>query len=337
MAQRTLHKAAQGLALAALLTGVACGGKPFTSGAGQSGGAAGASAAESGGTAPGAGGASAAGSGGTASASGGDAGVSGGSSEAGAASGGGGANGGKAGEGGVGGLALPTAGSAGRPAAISSEGLVLWLDAERGVTESSGAISRWADQSGRAAHATQPEAGARPRKVSAGGGRDMIELDGVDDFMLLADGFEDWTSGVTFFEVVELLEDTGEIGLLDLSNGPEVDDLYIGRQDGTVHYEVADGTVRSTSDVFSVGERHLIGVQHREDGIVEIRLNGEFVGGGSLPLPATAARYDNFMGRSLYAANHALHARVGEIILYARALDNAERVRVERYLADKWK
>jgi len=52
------------------------------------------------------------------------------------------------------------------PPAVA-EGLLLWLRADLGVTESSGAISEWSDQSGNQLHARQVEAARQPTSAGA--------------------------------------------------------------------------------------------------------------------------------------------------------------------------
>jgi hypothetical protein len=216
------------------------------------------------------------------------------------------------------------------------EGLLLWLDAQRGVTEVSGAVSAWADQSGSGLDASQPLASARPRRVSASAALPMIEFDGEDDFLSLADGFSDFREGVSFFAVVEVAEDNGCVGILEFSNGAEVDDINFGRQEGAPHYEVLGGYFHGPDGVFELGQRYIVGLVHDTGRNAELRLNGEFLRVQSFELPENLMRYDNFVGRTLYEGCSLLSGRVGEIILYARGMGDAQRVEVERYLRDKW-
>ncbi len=58
----------------------------------------------------------------------------------------------------------------------------LWLESNRGVTNTSGAVSTWADQSGAGNDFTQATAGSRPTYVANQvGGNYALRFDGVDD------------------------------------------------------------------------------------------------------------------------------------------------------------
>ena len=220
---------------------------------------------------------------------------------------------------------------------IPQEGLVLWLAADRGVVQTNGIVSKWQDQSGLHADASQVASAARPRRIDAvQNGLPMLEFDGVDDSLALPEGWEDFTTGVSFFSVVHLLEDGVCQAVLEFSNGGEIDDINFGRYKGSVHYEVASEYLTGPTDAFAIGQITLLDYIHDLDGSVELRMDGQFMLAGSLMLPAVISRAGNFVGRSLYADCRALSARVGEIVLYARPLGSEERVQVEQYLGKKW-
>jgi hypothetical protein len=217
------------------------------------------------------------------------------------------------------------------------DGLALWLSAERGVTESNGAVSEWADQSGKRRHATQTVADQRPKRVSVSGSRSMIEFDGSDDTLSLADGFDDFEAGASFFAVVEVLGMPTCSSLLHLSNGLEEEDVDFGIRGYSLAYEVSDSYFNGP-EAYDLTQRIIAEIIHRTttDGLAELRVDGEYLHADTVVTPMVTTRYDNFIGRSLYEACSPLHARIGEILLYDRALADSERVEVEGYLRSRW-
>jgi hypothetical protein len=79
--------------------------------------------------------------------------------------------------------------SASSPKAATSEGLLLWLRAERGVAVEEGRVSECADQSAQHANAFQKTLELRPRLSSGGGfGGATLEFDRTDDYLSLPSG-----------------------------------------------------------------------------------------------------------------------------------------------------
>lgn len=164
----------------------------------------------------------------------------------------------------------------------------------------------------------------------------MLEFDGEDDFLALPDGFDDFSNGLSFFAVVEPLGESECSSIVQLSGGTEIDDIDFGRQQRSVHYENADTYLTGTPDAFPQHEVKMVEIVHSVSTDVELRIDGQFLNNGTITLPKVLPRTANFVGRTLYVNCAPLAARVGEIILYSRALNGAERTRVENYLRDKW-
>lgn len=235
-------------------------------------------------------------------------------------------------------------GSDGFSGLIPQDRLVLWLMADRGIGPAGGErVAVWADFSPNEADAYQSLDGLQPTVVPAAGGVPaMIEFDGENDQLALRPGvseFSDFSHGLSAFIIASEVDDRRCPSLLQLSNGPEEQDIEIGRDDGTIHYEVDLADTFGTPDAFGLNQRLLVGVVHAPNELPEVRLNGVFMGMGteaSRALPEVVPRLNNFIGRSLYSECELFHGRIGEIILYARAVDEAEREAIQRYLQDKW-
>ena len=231
------------------------------------------------------------------------------------------------------------AGSADSSALISQDKLALWLMADHGIgAVEGGGVAVWADQSMNEADAKQSLAGMQPTLVPAAGNvPQMLEFDGVDDQLALPEGFSDFSEGLSVFIVASASEDQSCPSLLHLSNDPEQEDIEVGRFHGSVHYEVHDDDVWGPENAFGLNQRVLVGVVHAPNKAPELRLNGVFMATADFKaLPSVTPRVNNFIGRSLYAGCELFHGTIGEIIVYARALDGAERDAVQSYLQSKW-
>jgi hypothetical protein len=275
-----------------------------------------------------------------------------GSGTAGVGSGGSSASGGNAGSSTTGGRSGASAGaepsSAGGDAAggagdlpgISTDGLVLWFKADAGVMIDGGGISQWTDQSGNGHDATQPDASSRPKlSSSASSALPVIELDGVDDHFELPDFIPPLGDGLSFFAVAARSHDSTCSGLLELSNGSEIDDVSFDSLGNSFQFEVVSSTAYAAADAFPQGELRLIEALQTADPIqpmADLRANGAQVGSGKVQAPLSVLRADNQIGDSLYADCSPFPGAIGEIILYGRHLDTAERVAVETYLKQKW-
>lgn len=212
-----------------------------------------------------------------------------------------------------------------------TDGLVLWLTADRGVTEQNGAVSVWADQSGQHSDALQTGVDLRPMlDRSAFSGMGAIAFDGQDDFMKLPVGFADFTQGLSFFSTFAVEHDDLCTALLEVSNGSEIDDIDFGRLEGRAAFEVLDGS--SSSGTLAVGSPQLYSVIQHTDASVAMRVNGSDVGTATIALPANILRQDNYVGNTLYSGCSVFGGRIGEMLLYDHAVGDRELLDIEAYL-----
>jgi hypothetical protein len=226
--------------------------------------------------------------------------------------------------------------------------LTLWFMADQGtVAQPDGSVSTWIDQSPSGIAATQPVLAQRPIRQLREGGLPMLFFDGDDDFLALPTGFARF-DGASFFAVVEALPNPLCTGILHFSNGPDADDVELGRhQPNRLYYEVQGEPHEGTAEGF-VADRRLVlsAVQAGSStgapvGSVELRIDGELDATGDGTLPATVERSQNYIGRNAYTQQPDLcsvyfRGHIGELLFYPRGLTAAERERVEAYLRDKW-
>jgi hypothetical protein len=242
-----------------------------------------------------------------------------------------GATSGGAGAGGRGGLG----GGGNEP--VSTDHLVYWFSADVGVTQSGGVVSRWSDRSPNAADAAQLTNATRPVLATLGATQlPAIRFDGVDDYLGLPPLTASFTQGVTFFAVARAVASPMCMSLMQLSNGSEIDDVSFDWHEGALQYEVFNEYLIGQDDAFGVGESRLLGVTEATAGNVTLWVNGLSTGVGQFELPATVARNQTFIARSLYLNCPTFGGEIAEILLYARALPEDERRTVEAYLQNKW-
>ena len=214
---------------------------------------------------------------------------------------------------------------------IPTNGLVLWLRADRGVTEEAGQVAAWTDQSGNDSHATQTATNVRPKLLSAGiGGRPSILFDGIDDFLKLPPAFADFSLGISVFATIQYAAASACTAVVELSNGSEVDDISFGQFENRLYYEVLTEFSQGSDLVTSAPQ--VIAVVHQPNGSFEMRQNTQLSGGGSMTLPDTIVRQQNFVGRSLYANCVTFPGNISELLIYERAVNDTELVAIESHL-----
>jgi hypothetical protein len=207
---------------------------------------------------------------------------------------------------------------------------VLWLRADRDVTEQNGVVSKWADQSGHT-DALQTSADLRPHlDPGAFGGMGALVFDGVDDLMNLAPGFGDFTRGLSFFSTYMFNRDDVCTAILEVSNGPEIDDIHFGRNNGQPTFEVFDQY--NGGQPVDIGSPQLFGVIQHPDENVEMRINGTVSGAFVMALPANVTREQNLVGFSLYGSCTTFGGQIGEILLYDRPVGDEDLLDIEAYL-----
>lgn len=99
--------------------------------------------------------------------------------------------------------------------------MTCWLDANKGVTETAGAVSAWADQSGKGNNAAQATATAQPQLVTGAlNGQNVIRFDGLNpngDYLDIV-GAKDMGGAVIVFQYGGGASFTNYVGLLNQAN-----------------------------------------------------------------------------------------------------------------------
>jgi hypothetical protein len=225
---------------------------------------------------------------------------------------------------------------------VATAGLLLWLSADRGVTaDAEGLLSAWQDQSEAQRPAIPPSAAASPHRVALDAERFVVEFDGNDELVL--PGLPAFSS-LSFFAVVAAREGPRCPSFLHISNRVNLDtenEIEIGRHEGALYYEVGSATLMA-SGAFPPEVLQIATVTHTAaDATASLYLGGALVARGAVTLPDAVQRTANYIGfnhwdRPIDGTCAPLLGRIGEMLLYARGMSDAERRVIEGYLADKW-
>ncbi|HEX7897916.1 MAG TPA: hypothetical protein VF950_09165, partial [Planctomycetota bacterium] len=227
-------------------------------------------------------------------------------------------------------------------------GLLAWYRADAGPVAEGGRVARWADVSGRLRHASQPDPAARPLFVANGlNNRPSVRFDGERASL----GFECPVNGLTAMTVVVLAQasknvraDNGIGSVLQWRQGAGWGMVYlvpaqthVSWRFGTAQWGNAPVWNRPNNEVLTTPQLVTI----RKDGArEELFAQGASVAAQSDRWRSLAHTSDvGVIGAgSDDARNPLTHwaGDVAEILVYSRALPEAERLAVEGYLRLKY-
>jgi hypothetical protein len=219
---------------------------------------------------------------------------------------------------------------------VPEEGLLLWLRADRGVTSANGQVLTWADQSPEHADTGQLTADYRPALVATPNTLPAVVFDGVDDFLSVPAGFADFSAGLTIVIVASIAPAALQVPLFEASNGAEIDDVNLSRLDGGMLLEVDQQYANSSS---IEGDRVQLLVASLTPGLDAVeRQNGLTIGTARFDqLPVSVRRNQVFVGKSLYKDVKVFGGALHELLVYGRALADAELLELELRLSRRWR
>ena len=224
-------------------------------------------------------------------------------------------------------------------------GASLWLKADAGVTRnSSDNVSLWADQSGAGNDATA-SGGAQSLWVDGVlNGKPVMRLNGSSHFFGLPSGFADYTQGLTAFVVSKPTAARNWARFFDLGRGAGDNNIGFARP-GTSNdlmyfvYSGSNGSVQANGALPS-NEPHLFEVVQQGGNAgtgtaTQIYRDGTSAANGNVPVPQNVTRTSNFIGKSNWN-DDLFQGDIAEVIIYPRALSDADRQAIETYLKDKY-
>lgn len=219
---------------------------------------------------------------------------------------------------------------------------LLWLTVDPGtLLLDESRTERWVDLSGNGNHATQDDEGRMPTFTTATtGDHSVLRFDGVDDYLDLPVGFENFNFGLTAIFVVRMDEypnGTNYGTFMDLSQSGGAYQIEMQKLSGQRNFyyrvEAPSGQLLNADDAISYYRTNIYTVHHQGNA-AQFLNNHEQVGLGTVHPPTSVLRDANRIGAASYGGRE-LSGEVVEIMLFNRALNQTELNVVHEYLAEE--
>ncbi len=225
----------------------------------------------------------------------------------------------------------------------TDSGLTLWLDSNdcTSITLASGSkIDTWKDKSANAKNATQSTDSARPLYTpNILNGKPIVRFDGTNDMLSLPTGvLPTGNTPYTLFSLVSAASTANNGGWLSLANTGVTSQSVAFRFDsGNFIYQYWWGNdVNSANNSIVTNNWYIVDTPYDTSTGRVLYINGQAVGTSTaINRSGSESAGALSVGRAA-GATEFLNGDIAEILVYNRTFRNADRVLVERYLADKW-
>jgi hypothetical protein len=228
-----------------------------------------------------------------------------------------------------------------RPEDRALNGLALWLRSDAGVVLSGASVAQWSDQSGNNRHAIPASAASQPALVPNGiNGRAALQFDGAAGclaFALPVNG----TSEMTIFLVSSCLKDSdggGWNAALSWNETIEWGSVFVNPSQSKIGLRFGTGQSQNSPSFARPappGVGASVVVTRKEGTTDSLYLNGSLILTETGRLPTISGCVEKAtLGRGWNDA--CFTGMIAEVLVYLRALPDAERQAVEQYLMKKY-
>lgn len=236
-----------------------------------------------------------------------------------------------------------------------TDDLIMWLRADDGVeTTAEGRVTVWRDALPKIRPGTigndakQSKSSAQPLRVTDAAGAAVAFA--TDDVLELPPGFDDFTEGLSYFVAVwPQLDGIGNAGPILALGYPTVQDecsrlgeLSVDGYGLNYRADTEAVSAAGTSDgrgwdVLSVvHEGWKSQVKCPASGGVTLRRGDTVAKTGAVRTLTNLLRTGGRIGRSTFFPQDFFYGKIGEILIYKRALDDAQAKQVAQYLVARW-
>ena len=214
-----------------------------------------------------------------------------------------------------------------------SNGLVMWLQADQGVSSGAGGVTQWTDQSTSGNNLTVVS-GAPQLNAAALGGHATVSFDGADDGLGRANPASLPTGAADrHVFLVAKYNDLGPVGWAGFAWGSTACNQAFGAVSASTGNAAIQGWCSANdfaSAVTAVGQDFLIQEARLASNALTHYINGEQVDARTHTFATGSAALR--LGVELNDRNH-VDMEVAEVLVYNRALSAAERSQIQAYLA----
>jgi len=219
--------------------------------------------------------------------------------------------------------------------------MLLWLRGDQGITESSGTVSSWQDQSGFGNNASQGTATLQPKVLPAALNGlptvDFAAVSGTNRWLQVPSGFSDLTNGVSIFVVAKAPTSVSNSRIVDFGNNTSSNNAQLYQASTSTWtfraYNGTNGKSAVTTSVAGSGYK-LISAVHDGNYRATIYVNGNqvgsAVGAANMNNFVDIQRTGNFLGKAFGAADY-WGGEIAEVIIIRRGVSTLERKSLESY------
>ncbi|MBK8224140.1 MAG: chitobiase/beta-hexosaminidase C-terminal domain-containing protein [Candidatus Obscuribacter sp.] len=224
---------------------------------------------------------------------------------------------------------------------VPRNGLSLWLKSDFGLSLSGTAVTGWSDLSGATTpnDASQATSGNRPAYVSSAiNGFPGVSFNGTSQYLTLANGLTDLTSGFACFGVLKPAATSAGTVFYSGSSGPS-DTVSLQTNNSQATFTAYNGSTSSSlstgSSALTFNKFQTLDAVHSSLASASMTVNSVQAASGTVQNLANVSRTLNFVGSSSTSSGF-WTGEIAELLVYSRTVTTSEQAAIEAYLASRY-